>query len=184
MSPWVLGGWDVRGGAWRVVLDGGREAFRWTEAPGQQLGPEPMAPMIHGQRAIQAGMDVDAGPGIAAAPGAGVQLEQAAVELNGVIVADRALVLEAADALEVRRGRQPGGLGMGGRLREARIVPGKKQIDHALRVGERPSRREAQFADEAILEGAKEALDPPATLRRGGGDPADAEFLERPADLG
>lgn len=151
---------------------------------GQQRGPEAMATMKHDELAVQAGVDVDAGAGIATAAGTRVELQQAAVQRDGVVVADRALVLEAADALEVGRRGLPGGLRMGGRPRETRVVAWEESIEHALRLREGTSVREAQFGHQAILKRAEEALDPPPALGRGGGDPVDTEFLERAADLG
>ncbi len=43
---------------------------------------------------------------------------------------------------------------------------------------------QAELDDEAILEGTEEPLDPTLRLGRSGGDPANAEFLERAPDLG
>jgi hypothetical protein len=73
---------------------------------------------------------------------------------------------------------------MRGRLREAGVVAGEKAVKDALGVLERPRLGEAQFDDEAILKGAKEAFDPALRLGRMGADPADAEFLECATDLG
>lgn len=141
---------------------------------GEWFGPEPVAAVVDGQRAIEAGIDVDASAGVAAAARAGRKLQQAPVERDGVVVADGALVLKAADAVEMRWGGLPSRLGIGGWLGEARVVAREKVIEDALGVGERAGLREPQFDDEAILEGAKETFDAALALGRGRGDPGDA----------
>ena len=145
-----------------------------------------MAAMIDGERALEVDVDIKAGAREAGRVRAGLELEDPAIQLDGVIVLDRACVLEAADALEVpTRGRRtPGGRGVCGGVRKTRIVAWEKAVEHALGLGEGARLDEAQFGHEAILEGAEEALNPAFALRRLGGDPADAEIPEGPADLG
>ena len=152
----------------------------------ERLGGEALPAVIDSERAIQMCVDIDAGSGIAASAWPGPELEEAAVELHGVIVLDGALVLEGADAVEVPqdRGRPPGGLGVRGSLSETGIVAREKPVEHALGLGERARLGEAELADEAVLEGAKEPLDPPLGLRGMRADPADAEFLEGASYLG
>jgi len=130
-------------------------------------------------------VDVDAGPRVAASARAGTDVEEAPVELDGVIVLDGALVLEAADAVEVhtRRGGPPRRRGVRGGPGEARIVAWEKAVHDALGLHERARMGQAELDDEAILEGAKEPFDPSLGLRRVGGDPPNAEFLERAPDL-
>jgi hypothetical protein len=154
-------------------------------AMGQPFRQELLASVIDRQRAVQVRVDGDAGSGITPAAGAGPELEQATVEGKGVVVPDGPLVLEATNAFELVGGRRrpPGRLGLRGRVGEARIKAREKPVEHALRLGERAGLGEAEFGDEPILEGAKEAFDPAFPFRRGGGDPADAELLEGPADL-
>ncbi len=108
------------------------------------------------------GAEVDAQAGIAAAAWAGSELEKAPIELDGVIVLDRAPVLEATDRVEVCRsgGGPPGGRSVRGGVGEAGIVAGEKPGEHAGGLGERAGLREAEFDHEAILEGAEEALNP------------------------
>jgi hypothetical protein len=64
------------------------------------------------------------------------------------------------------------------------VVAREEAVEHALGLGERPGLGEAELADQAVLEGAKEPLDPPLALWGVSTDPADAEFLEGAADLG
>src|SRR5712692_4708305 len=124
-------------------------------------------------------VDVDAQAGVAAATGAGAQLEKAPLELHGVIMLDRATVLEAADAIEIGRRGAPGGLGMGGGLGEAGIVAREKPVEDALCLRERAGAGQAELDHKAILEGPKEPLNPTLRLRRPGGDPTNAQLLER-----
>jgi len=151
----------------------------------ERLGSEALPAVIHGERAIEVGVNLDAGSGIAAATWPGSELEEAAVELDGVVVLDGALVLEAADAVEVSLGRgwPPGGLGVSRGVSEAGIVAREKPVEHALGLRDRARLGEAELADEAVLEGAKEPLDPTLGLRGVSTDPADAEFLEGAPDL-
>ena len=77
---------------------------------------EAMAAMIDGERAIELRVNVDADAGVAAPIPARVELDEPASELDGVVMADRARILEAADAVEhLTRGcRAPRPRGMRG----------------------------------------------------------------------
>jgi hypothetical protein len=132
------------------------------------------------------GVDLDAEAGKAASARSGPHLEEAPVELHGVIVLDGARVLETADAVEVgaRWSWPPGGLGVRRGVSEASIVAREKAVEHALGLRERARLGEPEFDDEAILEGAKEPFDPSLGLRRMRTDPADAQFLEGAPNLG
>ena len=193
MSP---GGGKERSPPWMIdrrwsVLSGVRQGrgHWWRPADGATWGEQPphaelLAAVIDGQGAIQVRMDVDPSTGIAAALGPWPELQQRAVELQRIVVADRAAMFEATNALEVGRCGAPRRRGVSGRLREAGIVAWEKALEHALRVGERAGVREPEFDHEAVLEGAEETLDPALALGGGGGDPADAEFMQGAADLG
>ena len=111
-------------------------------------------------------------------------MEEGAAELHCVVMRDGAPILEAADAHEVGRRLPPGGLRHGRGVGEAGIVAGAEAVKDALGIGEGPRLREAEFDDQAILEGAKEPFYAAFALRRGRGDPTDPEFLEHPPDLG
>ena len=106
------------------------------------------------------------------------------MELYRVVVRDGAAILEATDACEVGRRRAPRRLQHGRGVSEAGIEAGAEAVKDALGVGGSPRLCEAEFDDQAILEGAEEAFHAALALGRGGGDPTDPEFLERPADLG
>lgn len=152
----------------------------------KHLGGEALTLIIHCKGAIQMCVDVDAHSRVAAAARAGVELEETPIELDRVIVLDGAPVLEGADPVEGGLGRRwtPGWFRLRGGVGEARIVAWEKPIEYPLGFFERTGMREAQLDHEAILEGAKEALDAAFPLRRRGRDPADAEFPKGPADLG
>ncbi len=128
----------------------------------ERLGAETLAAVVGGQRAIEVGVDVHPRSSVAAPTGTGPKLEEAPIELHGVIPLDGARVLVAADAVEVGLGGggPPGGRGVRRGLREAGIVAREKAVEHALGLRERARLGETEFDDEAILEGAKEPLDP------------------------
>jgi len=174
-------GWDRAARRPRGLLEA-------AGGPGPRVGEpacaEALSPVGDGEAPIEARVDVDPRASVAAPAGAGCELEEMPIDLDGVVVLDRALILEAADPFQVGRGGAPGGFGLRGRPGEAGIVAGEEAIEDALGVGERTGLGEAEFADEAILKGAEEPFDPALALRRGGGDPANPEFLQRAADLG
>jgi len=151
----------------------------------EPLRDDPLAAVEDCQGAIEMGVDVDAQPGEAAAARARGELEEAPLQLDGVIVLDRAPVLKAADLLEIRwdRGGAPRRLRMCGGVGEARIVAGEKAGEHAGCLDKRAGLREAEFDHETILESAEETLDPTFCLRGVGADPLDAQFAEGAADL-
>lgn len=149
----------------------------------QPLGAETLVVVVNGERAVEEGADVDARARVAAPVWAGMDLEKGAVELHRVVVCDGAPVFEAADAREVWGRRPPGGFWRGRGVREACVVARAEAVKDALGLGEGSGVGEAEFDDQAILEGAKEPFHAPLALRRGRGDPADAEFLKRPPGL-
>jgi len=153
---------------------------------GDRADSEALALVVDAERPIEVGAQFDAGVGIAAAAGARAEEEQPLLEADRVVVGDGAVELEAADRLHVsgRRRGAPRRLRLRGGAGEASIVAGEKSPQDALRVRERAGVLEAEFADEAILEGAKEAFDATFGLRGVGRDPADAEFVEGAAELG
>lgn len=110
-------------------------------------------------------------------------MQEAAVDLHGIVVADRPSILKATDAVEVGGGRLPGRFRMRGGPGEASVVAWDEAIKDALGVGEGAGLREPQFDDQPILESTEEPLDPSFALGRGRGDPADAQLMQRTADL-
>ena len=159
-----------------------RGVCSWRE----RLGAETLAAVVDRERAIEVGVDLDAGSGVAASTGPGPELEETAVDLDGVVVLDGALVLEAADAVEVTLGRSrpPSGFEVRRGLREAGIVAREKPVEHALGLRQGARLGEAELDDQAILEGAEEPLDSSLRLWGMRTDPTDAEFLKGAPDLG
>lgn len=148
------------------------------------LGAETLAPVVDRERAVEEGVDIDTRARVAAPAWTGVDLEEGTIELHSVVVRDGAPVLEAADAREVGGRRSPRGLRLRGHMGEARVVARAEAVKDALGLGAGARLREPEFDNQAILKGAKEPLHAALALRRGGGDPADSEFLERAPDLG
>ncbi len=168
------------------LMDSPRGPHSGLHPAWERRSVEALAAVIHGKRASEMRVNLDAEAGIAASAWSGPHLEEAPVELHGVVVLDGALVLETTDAVEVARGRSwpPGGLRVHRSVRELGIVAREKPIEHALGLRERARLRETELDDEAILEGAEEPLDPSLRLWGVRADPADAEFLEGAPDLG
>ena len=153
---------------------------------GEPLGGDALSPIGDDEGAIQMGVEVDAQAGIASAAGTRRELEEASIELDGVIVLDGAAVLEAADRVEIgaRGGGAPGRFGMRGGLSEAHIVAREKPGEHTGSLRERAGVGEAEFDHQAVLKGAEEALNSAFGLGRVGPNPVDAQLTERAPDLG
>lgn len=131
----------------------------------KSLGVEMLPTVVDSERAVKEGVDLDARPSVAALVGSRTELEEASVELDGVIGRDCAAVLEAADAGEVGGCWPPRGLRVGRGVGEAHIVARPEAVKDTLGVGERARLREAEFDDEAILEGAKKPFHASLALR-------------------
>lgn len=159
---------------------------RFGVRAGQSLGGETVTAREDGEGAIEPLVDLDGGPSIGPAPSIGEDLEVMRSEAHGVVVAHAATVLEAAHRGEIETVRD--GTKGGGSLRrgasEALIMAGQIGREEGIGTGEIVDPGEAQFADQAILEGAPEALDAALGLGRGGRDPLDAQLGEGPTDLG
>jgi hypothetical protein len=146
----------------RFALPGAQhEGLAWVSRASEALHGQPPSLIVDREGPIEALLDVDAGAGIAAAARPGEELEGVVLEADGVVVGHGAGVVEAADGVECgwRRCEPIGGLGLGRRLREALIEAGEEGLEDARRVVQRTGVSEAELLDEAILEGAKEALD-------------------------
>ncbi len=130
--------------------------------------------------------DHDPGLGIAVAPGVGEDLQQMPPEVHSIVIGHRALVGEAADVLEtlVRGQRAIGGVRGRGGVSEARIVTREEAGQDSIRLVQGARASAAEFADQAILERAPEALDAAFGLRGGGRNPADTEVLQGAPKLG
>src|SRR5712692_2791422 len=106
----------------------------------------------------------------------GRDLETAAVPLHDVVIADDALVDEAADAAEICGGRAPSRFRFTGRAQEAaQDIVGGDQIGGA---------DEAEFTGKAVLKSAPQALDAALGLRAVGRNVGDAELRKSATKLG
>ncbi len=128
-------------------------------------------------------IELNFGPGEAEALRLGRDLKAAAVPLHDVVVADRALVMKAADAIQVLRSGTPGLCGLAGRPAEAPIVVGEESAEDFVGRLEIGCTGEAEFARETILKDAPEAFDAALGLGTVGRDVGDAELLKGAAEL-
>lgn len=113
-------------------------------------------------------MDLDARSRIRSPSGIRQDLQLVRAEGHRVVVLDGAQVFEAADGVEVAVGRQraKGGPPFSGGAGEATIVAGDVSGEERVGAGEIVDAGEAQFTDQAILEGAADALHAPFGLGR------------------
>src|SRR5207302_1107946 len=79
-------------------------------------------------------------------------LETAAFPLHDVVVADSALVHEAADAVEAVRRGSPGGFHLAGHFGETAVVVDDEATQHGVGGVEVVSGSQAEFAAQAILQ--------------------------------
>ena len=133
--------------------------------------------------AIEGPMDMDFGSREAVAARLGVDLEAPAVPVHDVVVADDALVGEAADAFEIRRSRAPGFFGIAGWASEAAIVVSDEALQHAISGIPIAGMSQAKFAREAVLQHGPETLDTAFGLGALCGDEGDTELLQSAAEL-
>ena len=97
---------------------------------------------------------MDFGSSEAEAFGLGRDLETASLPLHDVVVADGALVQEAADATEILWSGAPGFFGLARRAGKAPVVVGKKAAEDLVGGFDIGGAGQAQFAGEAILKDA------------------------------
>lgn len=152
---------------------------------GDRLNRQSLPVIDNGEAAIEALMNLDLRARVAASLRARKELQMVRAERDGVVGRDGAAVLEAEDCIRIHVGG-PGtksGLRVRRGLREARVEADQKVRQEGIRRGEIAECGQAHLGDEAILQSLEEALHAPFGLRRGGGDPGDAEFLEDAPDL-
>src|SRR5579863_4813422 len=144
---------------------------------------EPGIAVVERDAAIESLIDLHSGSGKTIATRLRMNLQAAAVPLHNVVVADDAFVGEAADAIQILRGRTPGLLGIAGDASEAAVVIGDELPQYGVGRVEIAGSRQAEFAGEAVLQHAPEALDAAFGLGALCGDEGDAELLESAAEL-
>ena len=138
------------------------------------------------QLAIQAVGEIDGVPGVAAFARQGGKGDGVGAEGDDVIGADHALVAkaEATGEIEAHGERAEVGLSLASGDGEALVVIDAEAGEDLVGGVEIAGLGEAEFADQAVLAGTPGALDAAFGLGRVGGDLLDAEFLQRPAQLG
>ncbi len=132
--------------------------------------------VVEGDPAVESLIDLHFGAGEAEAVGLLGDLEAAAFPLHDVVVPDSALVHEAADAIEAVRRGSPGGFHLAGHFGETAVVVEDEAAQNGVGGVEVVSSSQAEFAAQAILQHAPEALDAAFGLRTVGGDKGDAEL--------
>lgn len=111
-------------------------------------------------------------------------LESMAIPLHDVVVANHALMNEAANPVEIVGCGAPCGLHVAGAAGEAAIVVGQEVAEHGVGRVQIASLSQTEFAGEAVLQDAPEAFDAAFGLRAAGGNEGDAELIESAAELG
>jgi hypothetical protein len=118
--------------------------------------------------------------GVRTAAASGGDGKAVAVEGDGVVVGDDALVLEAEDGVGLETGGPGavGRLGLCGRDSETGVVARQEALQDLVGVFERVGSGLAQGFDEAVLEGAEEALDAALGLGGMGWDQLDGQLVQ------
>lgn len=114
----------------------------------------------------------------------GRDLETASLPWHDVVVAGRAFVEEAADAIHVFGSGAPSLIRFARRTTEALVIVGPEAAKDLVGGVEIRSASEAEFAGEAILKGAPEAFDAALGLGSLGSDVGDAEWIQGADELG
>src|SRR5579863_3705568 len=111
--------------------------------------------------------------GEAEALGLGRDLETATTPLHDVVVADRALMMEAADAVKIFGSGTPSLFGITRGAAETSVVVRQEAAQDLVSRVQVVGTSQAQFAGEAILKGAPETFDAALGLRTLGRDVGD-----------
>ena len=140
--------------------------------------------VVHRDTSIESLVDMHFGSGEAKAARLLGDLEAAAFPLHDIVVANDALMHEAADAFEAFRSGAPGGSVFARRPSKAAVVVGDELAQHGIGGVEIRGLRQTQFAGEAILQHAPETLHATFGLRAVSGDEGDAQLFQCAAELG
>src|SRR5437870_10329682 len=136
--------------------------------------------------AVEMAADEDVQAGAGAPAGLFAELQGHAVGCDDVIAPDDAFRFDTQDLLEIDAAEgHEGRAAVGGPPSELGVEGGDKPGPQvAVGGGDRADPGHAQLVDEAILQGAVDALAPPSGLGRVPENMLDAESLEGTADLG
>jgi len=115
---------------------------------------EPGIAMVERDAAVQGLIDLHFGSSETVAAGLRMDLQALAVPLHDIVVADDALVGEAADAFQILRRGAPGFFDLTRRAGKAAIVIGDEAGQHGVSRIEIASMGQAKFAGETVLEDA------------------------------
>src|ERR1700693_4155922 len=139
--------------------------------------------VIDGDLSFERFHELNSGPSEAEAVWLGRDLETASVPLHDIVVADAALVMEAADAVQIFGSGTPSFFRIARRATEAAVVVGQETTKDLVGGVQIVRTGQAEFAGEAILKGAPEAFDAALGLGTVGGDVGDGELLQGATEL-
>jgi len=114
----------------------------------------------------------------------GRQLDPAGPEADGVVASDLARVAAAEDEGEIARGETPGGRRVARGPREAGVQVSEEFGQKGIGPLGGGDVAQAQFAAQAILQGAPEAFDAAVGFGRAGREVADTEIVQDAAEVG
>src|SRR6185437_6534007 len=128
-------------------------------------------------------IELHLGTSEAKALGLGRDLEASSVPLHDVVVANDALVMKAADVVEIFGSGAPSGFGFARSATEAPIVVRQEAAQDLVGGNPIVGSGQTQFTGETILESSPEAFDASFGLRAAGRDVGDGELLQSAAEL-
>jgi hypothetical protein len=142
--------------------------------------------VVDSEGAVEALLELDAAAGVATAAWARWYLDEPLLKADGVVVGDGAHIVEAANGVDVGASWETlvGGLGIGGRAREAFFEAGQVAFERLVGFAEVAGVSSTQFLDQAVLQGSPASLYAALGLRRAGQDQVDAQLLQGSGDLG
>jgi hypothetical protein len=151
----------------------------------QSLGKKQLISAIDEERAVELMREFDRVSGIAALAGAWRQSDGMSSEGDDVIGADDALVAKTEAAGEIEAPGQSAKIagGVGGGASEALVVVAAKSGEHGIGLLQGSGVSQTEFADQAVLAGAPQALDSSLGLGRIGGDLLNAEFCQGASEM-
>src|ERR1019366_30802 len=113
----------------------------------------------------------------------GRDLETASIPLHDIVVANAALMMKAADAIQLGGSRAISLFRIARQASEAAVVVEQEAAQDLVGGVEIVGTGQTQFTGEAILKGAPEAFDTALGLRTLGSDIGDAELIQSATEL-